>query len=66
MFDHHHPLLADYYTVVLGFSAVILICLILFILYLRIGLQSHDSVVVDSKANAFAPNEKALDGHHHH
>lgn len=66
MFDHHHPFLSDYYTIVLGFSIVILVCLVLFIQYLRMGLQSHDSVVVDSKANAFAPNEKAIDGHHHH
>lgn len=65
MFDHHHPFLSDYYTIVLGFSAVILICLILFIQYLRMGLQSHDSVLVDSKTGAFAPNEKAKDGHHH-
>lgn len=65
MFDHHHPFLSDYYTIVLGFSAVILVCLILFIQYLRMGLQSHDSVLVDTKAGAFAPNEKAKNGHHH-
>lgn len=65
MFDHHHPFLSDYYTIVLGFSAVILICLILFIQFLRMGLQSHDSVLVDTKAGAFAPNEKANNGHHH-
>ncbi|MEK4427078.1 hypothetical protein [Solibacillus sp. FSL K6-1523] len=65
MFDHHHPFLSDYYTIVLGFSAVILICLILFIQYLRMGLQAHDSVLVDTKAGAFAPNEKVKDGHHH-
>ena len=66
MFDHRHPFLSDYYTLVLGFSAVILVLLVMFIMYLRIGLQSHDSVIVDSKASAFAPNEKSLDGHHHH
>ncbi|MGN7478445.1 hypothetical protein ACTHOQ_11355 [Solibacillus silvestris] len=66
MFDHRHPFLSDYYAVVLGYSVVILVCLVLFIVYLRIGLQSHDSVVIDSKASAFAPNEKSLDGHHHH
>ena len=65
MFDHHHPFLSDYYTIVLGFSAVILICVMLFIQYLRMGLHSHDSVLVDTKAGAFAPNEKAKDGHHH-
>ena len=57
MFDHRYPFLSDYYTLVLGFSVVILVCLILFIQFLRMGLKSHDAVVVDSKANAFAPNE---------
>lgn len=65
MFNHHYPLLSDFYTVVLGFSIVILVCLVLFIQYLRMGLHSHDAVLVDSKAGAFAPNEKAKDGHHH-
>lgn len=66
MFDHHHPFLSDYFTLVLGFSIVILLFLVMFIQYLRMGLHSHDSVVVDSKAHAFAANEKSLDGHHHH
>ncbi|MEG0384527.1 hypothetical protein [Solibacillus cecembensis] len=65
MFDHHHPFLSDYYTIVLGFSVVILVCVVLFIQYLRMGLHSHDSVLVDTKAGAFAPNEKSKDGHHH-
>ncbi|ATP41875.1 hypothetical protein CSE16_18630 [Solibacillus sp. R5-41] len=65
MFDHHYPLLSDYYTIVLGFSIVVLIFIALFIQYLRMGLNSHDSVLVDTKAGAFAPNEKAKDGHHH-
>ncbi|AWE08758.1 hypothetical protein DCE79_15955 [Lysinibacillus sp. 2017] len=66
MFDHHHPFASDYYTLVFGFSIVILVCLAMFIHYLRAGLHSHDSVVIDSKAAAFAPNEKSKDGHHHH
>ena len=65
MFNHHYPLLSDYYTLVFGFSIVIIVCLLMFIHYLRSGLNSHDSVVVDSKAAAFAPNEKS-NGHHHH
>ena len=48
----HYPNLAEYYTVVLGFSVVIIICLMFFIHYLRVGLHSHDSVRIDSKANA--------------
>jgi len=44
--------LAEYYTIVLGFSAVIIICLMFFIHYLRVGLDSHDAVRIDSKANA--------------
>ena len=66
MFDHHYPFLSDYYTLVFGFTVILLVFLFMFIMYLRIGLQSHDSVIVDSKANTFAPNEKSLDGHHHH
>ena len=66
MFDHHHPFLSDYYAIVLGFSIVILVFLMLFIQYLRIGLNSEESVIIDSTANAYAPNEKALDGQHHH
>ena len=48
----HYPNLAEYYTTVLGFSVVIIICLMFFIHYLRVGLDSHDSVRIDSKANA--------------
>lgn len=66
MFDHRHPFLSDYYALVFGFSIVILVCLVMFIQYLRMGLQSHESVVVDSKAGAFAPNEKSKDGLAHH
>ncbi|MGM9944035.1 MAG: hypothetical protein ACI33M_03780 [Lysinibacillus sp.] len=47
-----HPNLPEYYTTVLGFSAIIIICLMFFIHYLRVGLNSHDSVRIDSKANA--------------
>ncbi|WP_274308142.1 hypothetical protein [Solibacillus daqui] len=66
MFDHRHPFLSDYYTLVFGFSIVLIVFLIMFIQYLRMGLQSHESVVVDSKAGTFASNEKSNDGHHHH
>lgn len=66
MFDHHYPFLSDYYAIVLGFSIVILVFLMLFIQYLRIGLNSEESVIIDSTANAYASNEKALDGQHHH
>ena len=44
---------AEYYTIVLGFSVVIIIALMLFIHYLRVGLHSHDSVRIDSKENAY-------------
>lgn len=43
---------AEFYTVVLGYSAVILVALGMFIHYLRVGLNSHDSVEIDSKKNA--------------
>ena len=42
----------EYYTIVLGFSVVIIIALMFFIHYLRVGLDSHDAVRIDSKANA--------------
>ena len=48
----HYPNLPEYYTTVLGFSVVIIICLMFFIHYLRVGLDSHDAVRIDSKANA--------------
>lgn len=41
--------LASYYTIVLGLGGVLIIGLMLFIHYLRIGLHSHDSVVIDAK-----------------
>ena len=44
--------LGEYYTIVLGYSVVIIIALMFFIYYLRVGLNSHDSVRIDSKANA--------------
>ncbi|WP_332646192.1 hypothetical protein [Lysinibacillus sp. 54212] len=47
----HYPTGSVFYTTVLGFSVVILICLWFFIHYLRVGLDSHDSVRIDSKAN---------------
>lgn len=48
----HYPTGPVFYTTVLGFSVVILICLWFFIHYLRVGLNSQDSVRIDSKANA--------------
>ncbi|MFF5996716.1 MULTISPECIES: hypothetical protein [unclassified Lysinibacillus] len=50
--NHHHPFGPEYYTTVLGYSVVIIICLMFFIHYLRVGLDSHESVRIDSKANA--------------
>lgn len=44
---------AEFYTTVLGLSGVLIISLMMFIKYLRIGLNSHDSVQIDSKANAY-------------
>lgn len=44
--------LASYYSIVLGLGGVLIIGLMLFITYLRIGLNSHDSVVIDAKSKA--------------
>jgi len=63
--NHHHPFVSEYLTTVLGFSVVILICLWFFIHFLRVGLQSHDSVRIDAKGHTFAPNEKALNSQNH-
>lgn len=63
--NHQHPFGPEYYTTVLGYSVVILICLWFFIHYLRVGLQSSDSVKIDAKGNTFAPNEVASNSHHH-
>lgn len=40
--------LASYYSIVLGLGGVLIIGLMLFIHYLRIGLNSHDSVEIDA------------------
>jgi hypothetical protein len=40
-------------STVAGFFVVLLICLAMFIHYLRVGLDSHSSVVIDPK-----PTEK--------
>ena len=63
--NHHYPMGPEYYTTVLGYSLIIIICIWFFIHYLRVGLNSSDSVHIDSTEGAFAPNEKAS-GHHHH
>lgn len=47
--NHHYPELATYLTVVLGFSVVALIAIWFFIHYLRVGLKSSDSEVIDKK-----------------
>ena len=44
--------LASYYSIVLGLGGVLIIGLMLFIHYLRIGLNSHDSVEIDAKPKA--------------
>lgn len=61
--NHHHPLSPEYFTIVLGFSVVILICLWFFIHYLRVGLHSSDSVQIDAKKGNFASGELANDQH---
>ena len=38
---------ASFYSIVLGLGGVLLIGLVLFITYLRIGINSHDSVEID-------------------
>lgn len=48
-YDHHHPLSPEFYTTVLGYSVVILICLWFFIHFLQVGLNSSDSVRIDPK-----------------
>lgn len=50
--DHRHPFLSEYYTIIAGYSIVVLIALLFFIYYLRVGLDSHDSVRIDSKSDA--------------
>lgn len=49
----HYPNLPEFYTTVLGFSVVLIISLIYFIHSLRTGLDSHESVRIDSKENAY-------------
>lgn len=47
--NHHHPLLADYITTVLGYSVVVLIFLAFFIYFLFVGLKTADSRRIDPK-----------------
>ena len=46
------PTIPYYYAIVLGTSVVLLISLALFILYLRIGLNSEESEIVDNKTTS--------------
>ena len=64
--NHHYPELAPYLTTVLGYSVVIIIAIWFFIHYLRVGLNSADSVVIDKKpANEIKAFETSSKGHHH-
>lgn len=47
--NHHYPELAPYLTILLGYSLVALIAIWFFIHFLRVGLNSADSVVIDKK-----------------
>lgn len=51
MFDytHHHPMLGEYLTTVLGFTGVLLISVWFFIHFLRVGLHSVDATRIDAK-----------------
>ena len=48
--NHHHPELAQYITVVLGYTGVILACIAFFIYFLFQGLNTKDALVIDSKS----------------
>lgn len=64
--NHHHPDFAPYLTTVLGYSIIIIIAIWFFIHFLRVGLQSSDSVVVDKKpANEIKAFATSSEGHHH-
>lgn len=43
------PTIPYYYAIVLGLSLVLIIGLILFIVYLRIGLNSEEADIIDKK-----------------
>ncbi|MEK4230781.1 hypothetical protein [Solibacillus sp. FSL H8-0538] len=61
--NHHHPFSIEYFTTVLGYSVVLLICLWFFIHFLRVGLKSEESVHIDAKTGNFAPGELAKNHH---
>ena len=64
--NHHHPDLAPYLTTVLGYSLIIIIAIWFFIHFLRVGLHSADSVVVDKKpANEIKAFATSSEGPHH-
>lgn len=56
--NHHHPELAQYMTVVLGYTGVILACIAFFIYFLFQGLNTKDALVIDSKSTAPSTNSK--------
>lgn len=43
------PTIPYFYSIVLGLAFVLIVSLILFIMYLRIGLNSEESEIVDKK-----------------
>lgn len=43
------PTIPYFYSIVLGLGLVLIIGLILFIVYLRIGLNSEESEIIDKK-----------------
>lgn len=64
--NHHHPDFAPYLVTVLGFSIIIIIAIWFFIHFLRVGLQSSDSVVIDKKPeHEFKAFATSSEGHHH-
>lgn len=64
--NHHYPDFAPYLTTVLGFSIVLIIGVWFFIHYLRVGLQSVDSVNIDKKPkNEIKAFATSSEGHHH-
>lgn len=46
------PTVPYFYSIVLGMSLILIISLILFITYLRIGLNSEESDIIDDKPSS--------------
>lgn len=64
--NHHYPELAPYLTTVLGFSLVIIIAIWFFIYFLRVGLNSADSVVIDKMpSKEIKAFDTSSNGYHH-